>query len=130
MTRAESTEIPHDGVQMASYKDEPYIIGDYDHAKIEYMSLSDQKWHFPGNGGRNFPDRDRLFGYTPISRPDKLYILGGCCDEEDNWSTIWILKNDNWSKYGELTHGRINAMAAIYGNDVMIIGGSSFDQKS
>ena len=124
-----STSVPHDGVQMASYHDEPFIIGDFHHAEVEFMHLTHQKWYSAGHFPNRFMALTRFFGYTPVSRPGKLFILGGCCDWEDNWSTVWILKDHEWSKYAQLTHGRINSIAVVYGSDVTIIGGTSFDQE-
>ena len=76
MIPAESTSFIHDGVTMTEYENEPFIVGDYNHDQIEFMHLSHEKWYTAGP----FPHRERVFGYAPVSRPGKVFILGGCCD--------------------------------------------------
>ena len=129
---AEPTSYSHDGVQMASYYDEPFIIGDHSHSEIEFMHSAHQKWYTVGP----FPSRDRWFGYATVSRPGKLFILGGCCendddddDETDSWSNIWLFENDKWKNYGKLAHGRMNFITVPYGSEVLIIGGTSHDKQ-
>lgn len=65
-----------------------------------------------------------------VARPGKVYILGGCCNENHEASkTISIFENDAWQKhYGELKQRRINFLTIIYGTDVMVIGGTARDE--
>ena len=121
---SESTSFVHDGVKMTEYENEPFIIGDYKHNKVEFMHLSHEKWYTAGS----VPNRGQIFGYEAVTRPGKVFILGGCCD--DNWSQILLFENDEWSYYGNLKHGRINFMTLTYGTDVMIIGGRTFQNQS
>ena len=127
----ESTSFVHDGVKMAEYENEPFIIGDYNHNQIEFMHLAHEKWYIASP----FPHRGRIFGYAAVSRPGKLFILGGCCgdttaDTPDDWSEISLFQKDEWSYYGRLKHGRINFMTITYGSDIMIIGGRTFQNQT
>ena len=124
MIPAESTSFVHDGVTMTEYENEPFIVGDYQHNEIEFMHLSHEKWYTASP----FPHRDRVFGYAPVSRPGKVFILGGCCD--DNWDRISLFQNDQWSFHGRLKQGRMNFMTITYGTDVMIIGGKTYGNQS
>ena len=65
-----------------------------------------------------------------VARPGKVFILGGCCDENDTWKTVSIFQNDEWNIHGKLKQGRINFMAITYGTDVMIIGGTTQNKTS
>ena len=123
MIPAESTSFIHDGVTMTEYENEPFIVGDYNHNQIEFMHLSHEKWYTAGP----FPHRERVFGYASVSRPGKVFILGGCCD--DNWAHISLFQNDEWSFQGLLKQGRMNFMTITYGTDVMIIGGKTYDYQ-
>ena len=120
----ESCRFIHDGVQMTEYKNEPFVVGDYSHNQIEFMHIFHHMWYT----AKPFPFQKRLFGYAAISRPGKVFILGGCCD--DNWSTVSLFQHDDWSKIGLLNQGRMNFMALTYGTDIMIIGGKSKDNQS
>ena len=60
-----------------------------------------------------------------VARPGKVFILGGCCDENNTWKTVQIFENDEWRPFGKLETGRINFMTITYGTDVMIIGGTT-----
>ena len=130
MLPTESTSFIHDGVTMTEYENEPFIIGDYNHNQIEFMHLSHEKWYTASP----FPNRKQIFGYAPVSRPGKVFILGGCCGGDWKWdgddrywddklAHINLFQNDEWSLYGKLKYGRMNFMAITYGTDVMIIGG-------
>ena len=128
MIPAESTSFVHDGVTMTEYENEPFIVGDYQHNEIEFMHLSHEKWYTASP----FPHRDRVFGYAPVSRPGKVFILGGCCDNPDDdqgWDRISLFQNDEWSYYGRLKQGRMNFMTITYGTDVMIIGGKTYEHE-
>jgi len=126
MTPAESTSFIHDGVTMTEYENEPFVVGDYNHNQIEFMHLSHDKWYTV----RPFPHRKRVFGYAAVSRPGKVFILGGCCDEIRGNSLIHLYKNDQWQVFDSLKHGRVNFMAITYGTDVMIIGGSAHGNET
>lgn len=123
MKSTESTSYIHDGVIMTEYKNEPLIIGDYHHSQIEFMHLSHEKWYT----ANSYPFQQIIFGYAAVSKPGKLFILGGCCD--NNWSLISLFQKDGWSKVGELKQGRMSFLAITYQTNVMIIGGISFDKK-
>ena len=118
-SKTNSPKFIHDGVQMVSYKDEPFIIGDYKHNNIEFMHLSYNLWYSISR----YPFQERIFGYAAVSRPNKIFLFGGCCD--DSWSLISLFENDRWIKIGYLAQGRLNHKAIIYGTDVMIVGGKS-----
>ena len=42
--QAESTRFVHDRVTMTEYEKQPFVIGDYNHAQVEFMDLSRGKW--------------------------------------------------------------------------------------
>ena len=65
-----------------------------------------------------------------MTRPGKVFLLGGCCDENDTWKTVSVFENDEWKNFGELEQGRINSMTITYGTDVMIIGGIAENKTS
>ena len=115
-----SPEFIHDGVQMVDYNNQPFIIGDYQHNNIEFMHLSYGVWYSIKNG---YPFQKRIFGYAVVSRSNKVFLFGGCCD--NSGSVISLFENDQWSKIGHLSQGRMNHKAIIYGTDIMIVGGKS-----
>ena len=122
--RSESTSEIHDGVKMTEYENEPFIVGDYNHNQVEFMHLSHERWYTASS----FWHRNEIFGYAAVTRPGKVFILGGCCDGD--WSQISIFENDEWSLYGNLKHGRINFMTLTYGTDILVIGGRTFQNQS
>lgn len=124
--QTEASSFSHDGVKMTEYENEPFIVGDYNHNQIEFMHLSHEKWYTASP----FPNRKRIFGYAPVARPGKVFILGGCCDENENWSSVSLFEKDEWSLFGRLKQGRINFMTITYGTDVMIIGGKTLNSQS
>ena len=127
--QSESTSYIHDGVKMTEYENEPFIIGDYKHNQVEFMHSSHEKWYTAHPFPRPNLEYQGIFGYATVSRPGKVFLLGGCCD--DNWSQIALFENDEWNTdYGRLKHGRINFMTITYGTDVMIIGGRTFQNQS
>ena len=124
--QVESTHDPHDGVQMTEYENEPFILGDYKHNKVEFMHLFHKKWI----SAQNFdPDSKKpIFGFAAVSRPGQIFILGG---SGDHMSKISIFKNHEWDHdYGELSLGRMNFMTITYGVDVLIIGGRTESKES
>ena len=121
MMPAESTSFVHDGVTMTEYKNEPFIVGDYKHTEVEFFHSTHKKWYTATPFQQNI--FKYIFGYAPISRPDKVFILGGCCDQKNDWSAVSVFANDNWQSHGSLNHGRLNFMTITYGTHVMIIGG-------
>lgn len=111
---------------MTEYENEPFIIGDYLHNHIEFMHLSHRRWYT----ATDFPFQQRLYGYAAIARPGQVYILGGCCDEDDPiWSTVSLFEKDQWRKIARLSQGRINHMSISYGTDIMVIGGATHDNQ-
>ena len=109
---------------MTSYENEPFIIGHYGHNEIEFLHLAHEIWY----PIRPYPYQKRIFGYSTVSRVSKIFLFGGCCEE--NWSLVSVFQNDEWSEIGSLDQGRINHMSIAYGTDVMIIGGISNDNKT
>ena len=110
---------------MASYENEPFIIGDYQHNRIEFMHLYHQKWYLAPNF---YDDPEKPFyGYSAVSRSGKLFIFGGCCEQ---WSTVSIFENHKWKRHGQLLYGRMNFMTITYGTDVMILGGTTENKES
>ena len=65
----------------------------------------------------------------PVTRPGKVFILGGCCDENETWKTVSVFQNDEWKQHGKLNQGRINFMTITYGTDVILIGGITEHKK-
>ena len=112
-----STTHIHDGIQMTEYENEPFVIGDYKHNKVEFLHLSHEQWYTASP----FRSEKPIFGYSAVSRPGKVFILGGCCD---HWQSVSIFENDEWQYHGKLGHGRMNFMTITYGTDLMIIGGT------
>ena len=125
----ESTSFIHDGVTMTEYQNEPFIVGDYNHTQVEFMHLSHKKWYTASK--LPFPDLKRVFGYAAVSRPGKVFLLGGSLyiDDELTTSQIFLYQNDIWEPLGELNHARMNFMTITYGTDVMIIGGKACDNN-
>ena len=112
----ESTSFIHDGVTMTEYQNEPFIVGDYNHTQVEFMHLSHKKWYTASK--LPFPDLKRVFGYAAVSRPGKVFLLGG------SLNLITLYQNDVWEPLGQMKHARMNFMTITYGTDVMIIGGN------
>ena len=108
---------------MTQYQNEPFVVGDYHHNEIEFMHLSHELWF----NIRPFPYWTRLFGYSAVSRTTKVFLFGGCCD--DNWAMVTRFENDEWFRSGSLNQGRFNHLTITYGTDVMIIGGKSEDNQ-
>ena len=123
MTRSVSTSYIHDGVTLTEYENEPFIVGDFNHNKIEFMHLFHKKWY----NAEPYPYQARLFGYAPVSRPGKVFILGGCCDHK--WSLVSLFENHRWSKIGNLKQGRMNMLLIAYQTDVMVIGGIAIERE-
>ena len=122
----ESTSFIHDGVTMTEYQNEPFIVGDYNHTQVEFMHLSHKKWYTASK--LPFPDLKRVFGYAAVSRPGKVFLLGGSLHFE-GISKILLYENDIWGWTGDMKHARMNFMTITYGTDVMIIGGKSFQNE-
>ena len=131
MKATESTSFIHDGVTMTEYENEPFIVGDFNHNQVEFMHLSHQKWYtaspFLGDFGAK-----SIFGYAAVSRPGKVFLLGGSLYTNDSYygeqhtmNLINRYQNDVWEPIGSLKHARINFMTITYGTDVMIIGGKT-----
>ena len=118
-TEAASTTFIHNGVVMTEYQNEPFIVGDYNHNQVEFMHQSHLRWYT----AIEFPFYGKVYGFAAVSRPGKVFILGGCCGND--WKTISLCENDQWSKIGNLIQGRINHHVIAYGTDLMIIGGTS-----
>ena len=104
---------------MTEYRNEPFLIGDYKHNNIEFLDLSYERWYVASS----YPYQRRLFGYGVVSRPGKVFVLGGCCSE--TWSLVSLFENDKWSKVGFLNQGRMNFLTVEYGTDIMIVGGKT-----
>ena len=102
---------------MTEYNNDPLLIGDFKHNKIEFFDLSHQQW----NTASPHPYHKRLFGYGAVSRPGQVFIIGGCCSHQ--WSLVSLFENDKWSQIGFLNVGRMNFMTIEYGSDIMIFGG-------
>lgn len=108
---------------MTDYQSEPFIVGDYNHNQVEFMHKSHYRWYT----ATVYPFQNKIFGYAVVSRPGKVFILGGCCSQD--LSAIALYENDQWSKIGDLIQGRINHFVISYGTDLMIIGGSSTNNQ-
>ena len=104
---------------MTEYNNDPFLIGDFKHNKIEFFDLSHQQW----NTASPYPYQNRIFGYGAVSRPGQVFIIGGCCSHK--WSLVSLFENKKWSKIGFLNVGRMNFMTIEYGSDIMIIGGKA-----
>ena len=124
MTSSESTSFIHDGVKMTEYEKEPLIVGDYNHNQIEFMHFSHKKWYTASS----YPFQTKIYGFGVVSRPGKVFILGGWC--EDNCATISLFENDSWSKIGNLVQSRLNHLVITYGTESLIIGGRSLEKQT
>ena len=98
-------------------------MGDYNHNQIEFMHQSHRLWYTASA----YPFQEQIFGYATVARPGKVYILGGCCDSD--WTAVTLFENDQWLRLGYLEQGRVNHFAFTYGTNIMIIGGSSKDNR-
>ena len=123
---------------MTEYENEPFIVGDYNHNQVEFMHLSHEKWYTASPVPFGV---QRIFGYAAVSRPGKVFILGGSLHHKDydneglpsdghTMSEIILYHNDIWEPLGELKHARSNFMTITYGTDVMIIGGKTYENIS
>ena len=128
-SQMESTSYVHDGVKLTEYEKEPFIVGDYKHNEVEFLHSSHKKWYTATSFGNDEHIFDRIFGYAAVSRPGKIFILGGCCDQNKDWSTVIMFENDEWKSLDRLKQGRMNFMTITYGTDVMIFGGSVQENK-
>ena len=128
MEPAASTSFIHDGVTMTEYENEPFIVGDFNHNQVEFMHLSHEKWYTASPILSEFGVK-RIFGYAAVSRPGKVFLVGGYAYYDDYYamSEIIVYKNDIWEPFGGLKHSRMNLMTITYGTDVMIIGGKTFE---
>jgi len=108
---------------MTQYQNEPFVVGDYNHAEIEFMHLFHELWF----NIKPFPYWTPFFGYTAVSRTAQVYFFGGCCF--DNWAMVTRFENHEWSQIGSLSQGRLNHMTITYGTDVLIIGGKSMGSQ-
>ena len=124
MNPAASTSFIHDGVTMTEYENEPFIVGDFNHNQVEFMHMSHQKWYTASPILGEFGVQ-RIFGYAAVSRPGKVFLLGGSLHFE-GISKILLYENDIWGWADDMKHARMNFMTITYGTDVMIIGGKSF----
>ena len=114
---------------MTQYENAPFVVGDYDNNEVEFLHTSHKKWYTASpfkSGKHNFK---RIFGYAAVSRPGKVFILGGCCDQNNKWSIVTIFENDQWKTHGQMSHGRIIFATFTYGTDVMLIGGTVQDNS-
>ena len=140
---AASTSFVHDGVTMTEYQNEPFIVGDYNHNQVEFMHLSHEKWYTasPVMAASKWPhpfEIQRIFGYAVVSRPGKVFLLGGSLyigeeeGREENYNIvmdqIMLYQNHIWEPLGALKHARMNFMTITYGTDVMILGGKSYGE--
>ena len=126
---------------MTEYENEPFIVGDYNHNQVEFMHLAHEKWYTasPVMGNAEWPEPfsiKRIFGYAVVSRPGKVFLLGGSLYYKEEgrlehaMGQILLYQNDNWEPLGGLYHSRINFMTITYGTDVMIIGGKTYENIS
>ena len=125
----------HDGIKMTEYENEPFVVGDYNHTEVEFLHMSHEKWFTASPYQTSVAKPRRIFGYSAVSRPGKVFIIGGCRslitdDEPDDWSEISIFENDEWRIHRKLEYGRINFLTIQYGTDVMIIGGTLKNRQS
>ena len=112
---------------MAEYENKPFLVGHYMHNEVESMHTGYSKWQSATNFFANNP-RTPIYGYAAVSRPGKVYIIGGCCDHD---KTISIFEQFEWRHLdNQLTQSRINFMTITYGTDIMIIGGTTESEKS
>ena len=112
---------------MTEYQNEPFVVGDFNHTEVDFFHMSHEKWFTASPYRTSFSTPRRIFGYSPVSRPGKVYIIGGCRESRDeygDWSETTVFENDEWRTHGNLNHGRINFLTIQYGTDVMIIGGT------
>ena len=129
MNPAASTSFIHDGVTMTEYENEPFIVGDFNHNQVEFMHLSHEKWYTASPMLDEFGVQ-AIFGYSAVSRPGKVFLLGGVLYGKDSgyddrsMDQIILYQNDVWEPLGQMKHARMNFMTITYGTDVMIIGGN------
>ena len=115
---------------MTEYENEPFIVGDYNHNQVEFMHLSHEKWYTASPVLDQLVKVKRIFGYAVVSRPRKVFLLGGniYTDEEHFMKQILLYQNHIWEPLGELKHARMNFMTITYGTDVMILGGKTYEK--
>ena len=66
--RYASTSYIHDGIIMTEYKNEPFVVGDYNHNQVEFLHMSHERWYIASPypyTSKNPPNENRIFGYYP-----------------------------------------------------------------
>ena len=114
---------------MTQYENAPFVVGDYDNNEVEFLHTSHKKWYTASSFQSGKHIFKRIFGYGAVSRPGVVFILGGCCDKNKDWSIVTIFEDDQWKTHGQMAHGRINFGTVPYGTDVMLIGGMFQDNQ-
>ena len=66
-----------------------------------------------------------IFAYSTASTSEAAYIIGGRYTRD----IIAQFKNDAWSQFGTLAKGRSHHGSISFGNELMVIGGSSDDDR-
>ena len=67
----------------------------------------------------------QIYAYSTASTSEAAYIIGGRYTRD----IIAQFKNDAWSQFGTLAKGRSHHGSISFGNQFMVIGGVSFDDR-
>ena len=67
----------------------------------------------------------RIHAYSTASTSEAAYIIGGAFTSD----ILAQFKNDTWSQFGTLAKGRSNHGSISFGNEFMVIGGRSSDDR-
>ena len=62
----ESTSYIHDGIIMTEYENEPFVVGDYNHTKVEFLHMSHETWYVASSYQITGKNINRIFGYSPV----------------------------------------------------------------
>ena len=66
-----------------------------------------------------------IYAYSTASTSEAAYIIGGGYTGD----IIAQFKNDVWSQFGTLSKGRFGHGSISFGNEFMVIGGGSWDNR-
>ena len=73
----ESTSYIHDGIIMTEYKNEPFVVGDYNHNQVEFLHMSHERWYTASPYQITGKNITRIFGYSPVLGSE---IIQSFCD--------------------------------------------------
>ena len=96
----------------------------WDGAMDQTILLLQSKFRFETISWKNTIFR-QIYGYSTASTSEAVYVIGGDYTRE----IIAEFKSNTWRNLGSLTKARSRQASISLGDETMIIGGSSADQR-